>query len=260
MPASWDFAQAAQELLGAGSATLRAGLGGAGEGARRLRRRGADGEGARQGLGRARRPCRAGPRAAARVAAAGGQGRRRGGARSAPPRGSPTRRSLEVLDRGLAGRTETEVAFDLEVAMRRRGAQALSFPPIVASGAHGALPHAEPRDVEIDAERARDDRLGLPARRLLLGLHADVRGRRRRATRRARSTTSSCAPRRSRWRRSRPGAHGREVDAVAAGDHRRGGPRASTSATGSGTASGSRSTRDRACRARASRRSRRAWS
>ena len=56
---------------------------------------------------------------------------------------------LEVLDRGLAGRTETAVAFDLEVAMRSRGAQAISFAPIVASGAHGALPHAEPRDVAI---------------------------------------------------------------------------------------------------------------
>jgi Xaa-Pro aminopeptidase len=51
----------------------------------------------------------------------------------------------EVLGRGLAGRTEAEVALDLEVAMRRHGAEALSFRPIVASGAHGALPHAEPR-------------------------------------------------------------------------------------------------------------------
>jgi Xaa-Pro aminopeptidase len=34
--------------------------------------------------------------------------------------------------------------------MRRLGAQAPSFPSIVASGEHGALPHAEPRDVEIE--------------------------------------------------------------------------------------------------------------
>ena len=54
-----------------------------------------------------------------------------------------------VLERGLAGRTEQAVALDIEVTMRRLGAQASSFPPIVAAGAHGALPHAVPRDVVI---------------------------------------------------------------------------------------------------------------
>lgn len=55
----------------------------------------------------------------------------------------------EVLAAGLVGRTELDVALDLEIAMRRRGAQAVSFPPIVAAGEHGALPHAEPRAVRI---------------------------------------------------------------------------------------------------------------
>lgn len=55
----------------------------------------------------------------------------------------------EVLEAGLCGRTEREVAIDLELRMRRLGAQAPSFPSIVASAEHGALPHAEPRDVEI---------------------------------------------------------------------------------------------------------------
>jgi Xaa-Pro aminopeptidase len=55
----------------------------------------------------------------------------------------------DVLTRGLAGRTERDVALDLEMTMRKLGAEAVSFPPIVAAGPHGALPHAEPRDVEI---------------------------------------------------------------------------------------------------------------
>jgi Xaa-Pro aminopeptidase len=58
---------------------------------------------------------------------------------------------VEVLGNGLVGRTEREVALDLEFAIRRRGAEAVSFPPIVAAGEHGALPHAEPREVAIPA-------------------------------------------------------------------------------------------------------------
>jgi len=58
----------------------------------------------------------------------------------------------EVLEAGIVGRTEREVALDLEVAIRRRGAEAVSFPPIVAAAEHGALPHASPRDVAIPAD------------------------------------------------------------------------------------------------------------
>jgi Xaa-Pro aminopeptidase len=58
----------------------------------------------------------------------------------------------EVLGRGLVGRTERDVAIDLDFTMRKRGAQAASFEPIVAAGPHGALPHAVPRDVEIPAD------------------------------------------------------------------------------------------------------------
>ena len=56
---------------------------------------------------------------------------------------------IDVLQRGLVGRTEREVALDIEFTMRRMGAEAASFPPIVAAGEHGALPHAAPRDVAI---------------------------------------------------------------------------------------------------------------
>jgi Xaa-Pro aminopeptidase len=55
-----------------------------------------------------------------------------------------------VLETGVVGRTERAVAIELELEMRRLGAQAPSFPSIVAGGEHGALPHAEPRDVEIE--------------------------------------------------------------------------------------------------------------
>lgn len=58
----------------------------------------------------------------------------------------------EVLADGLVGRTERDVALALEMAMRRRGAEGVSFAPIVASAEHGALPHAVPRDVAIAAD------------------------------------------------------------------------------------------------------------
>jgi Xaa-Pro aminopeptidase len=61
-------------------------------------------------------------------------------------------RAFEVLlEQGLVGRTETELALALEVEMRRAGARRASFETIVASGPHGARPHAQPRDVEITA-------------------------------------------------------------------------------------------------------------
>lgn len=57
----------------------------------------------------------------------------------------------EVLDAGIVGRTERDVAASLAAAMRRRGGEP-SFASIVAAGPHGALPHAQPREVAIPAD------------------------------------------------------------------------------------------------------------
>jgi Xaa-Pro aminopeptidase len=47
-------------------------------------------------------------------------------------------RALEVMRPGIK---ETEVAAEMEYAARRAGAEAMSFPTIIASGARSALPH-----------------------------------------------------------------------------------------------------------------------
>jgi len=62
--------------------------------------------------------------------------------------------SLTVTESALArvwgnlatGRTEKEVAWEIERSIRENGAEAVSFPPIVASGPNAALPHAVPTD------------------------------------------------------------------------------------------------------------------
>jgi Xaa-Pro aminopeptidase len=56
-----------------------------------------------------------------------------------------------LLEDGLVGRTEREVAIAFEHDMRVRGARGPSFDTIIAAGPHGALPHAQPRDVQIGA-------------------------------------------------------------------------------------------------------------
>jgi Xaa-Pro aminopeptidase len=53
-----------------------------------------------------------------------------------------------VLEGGLAGRSEREVAAASAAAIRDGGGEP-SFPAIVAAGPNGALPHAEPTDREI---------------------------------------------------------------------------------------------------------------
>jgi Xaa-Pro aminopeptidase len=52
-------------------------------------------------------------------------------------------RALEVLRPGVK---ETEVAAEMELAARRGGAEDMSFPTIIASGARSALPHGRASD------------------------------------------------------------------------------------------------------------------
>ena len=55
-----------------------------------------------------------------------------------------------VLEAGLAGRSEIEVARAAHARIRELGGEP-SFPAIVAAGSNGALPHAEPSEREIGA-------------------------------------------------------------------------------------------------------------
>ena len=64
------------------------------------------------------------------------------------------RKAARIADRALealtaetwVGRSELELAWRLHELVHAHGAQALSFPSIVASGANGALPHAHPTE------------------------------------------------------------------------------------------------------------------
>ena len=56
---------------------------------------------------------------------------------------------MQILEQGLVGRTELQLADALAQAMRDHGAQRPSFESIVAAGPHGALPHAQPREVDV---------------------------------------------------------------------------------------------------------------
>jgi len=55
-------------------------------------------------------------------------------------------RALKVL---RPGAKETEVAGEMELAARRAGAEEMSFPTIIASGARSALPHGRASDQRI---------------------------------------------------------------------------------------------------------------
>jgi Xaa-Pro aminopeptidase len=72
---------------------------------------------------------------------------------------------------GLApGRTEIDVALDLESRMRGHGAEAPSFETIVAAGAHSAVPHHRPTGTEL----RRGDLVKMDFGALVGGYHSDM--------------------------------------------------------------------------------------
>ncbi|ODT99901.1 MAG: X-Pro dipeptidase [Pseudonocardia sp. SCN 72-86] len=72
---------------------------------------------------------------------------------------------------GIAvGRTEREVALDLEMRMRGHGASGPAFETIMAAGAHSAIPHHSPTDAEL----RRGDLVKIDFGALVDGYHSDT--------------------------------------------------------------------------------------
>ena len=76
----------------------------------------------------------------------------------------------ELLDGLRPGRTERDVAHELEDRMRRHGSSAPSFETIVASGPNSAVPHHRPTDRVLGA----GDLVKLDFGALLDGYHSDM--------------------------------------------------------------------------------------
>lgn len=68
------------------------------------------------------------------------------------------------------GRAETDVALDLETAMRRRGASGASFDTIVASGPRSALPHG----IASSRKLKKGDLITIDFGAVMSGYHADT--------------------------------------------------------------------------------------
>jgi Xaa-Pro aminopeptidase len=59
-----------------------------------------------------------------------------------------------LAEQPFVGRTERELVWWIESTMHELGADGVAFPPIVATGANGALPHASPGDRPIEPGQA----------------------------------------------------------------------------------------------------------
>lgn len=75
-----------------------------------------------------------------------------------------------VLTRLEAGRTEREIALELEFYMRRAGAEGMAFDCIVVAGENGSLPHGVPGDRVI----RRGDLVTMDFGARLCGWHSDM--------------------------------------------------------------------------------------
>jgi Xaa-Pro aminopeptidase len=76
----------------------------------------------------------------------------------------------EVVEGLIMGRTERQVAQELERRMLDHGAEAVAFPTIVAAGPHSAMPHHQPTDRRIAA----GDLLKIDFGARVQGYHADM--------------------------------------------------------------------------------------
>lgn len=78
----------------------------------------------------------------------------------------------DLLDAGglAPGRTEREVALDLENRMRGHGADGPAFETILAAGAHSAIPHHRPTDAELRS----GDLVKIDFGALVDGYHSDT--------------------------------------------------------------------------------------
>ena len=145
------------------------------------------------------------------------EGRVRGGL-DARGRGAVDRRlRVAPASAGWPGAPSATWPLQLVRFMEDSGAEGPSFPPIVAAGEHGALPHAVPRDVEIPRDTLVVIDMGAIGGRLLLRLHPHARHRLARRWRARDLRAGAARPGGGARRRARPGAACSDVDAVARG-------------------------------------------
>ena len=120
-----------------------------------------------------------------------------------------------VAGAGLVGRTERDVAWSIQQAFHELGAEALSFPSIVAAHEHGSQPHAEPGTDLIGPDTLVTIDLRLRARRATA---RTARARLRPAPSRngsATRTPSAWRPSSRRWRAYVPALSCSDADGIA---------------------------------------------